>query len=544
MEITQIVTDILIVLAAGLIAGTVCRRLQASLLIGYLVVGALIGKGGLHLAFRHHDQVEHLAEVGALLLLFSVGIEFSLDELYRLSRFFFVGGMLQMSLVAVPLIGVTLAFQMPWNVAVLLGFACALSSTVLVFRALTELGQADSPHGKRAVGILLFQDVALVPLLLVIPMITGKGDPPTISAFALLGATSTVFVAGVLVVRHVVRRWIVPLLANLRSVELVVLFTVCALGVICCAAHELGLPAAVGALAAGLTLSGNRLSKQIDTILLPFRETFAAIFFVTLGMLLEPLEFFRQPVLLTSLLLGVVAIKTGAALIALKAIGLSWRASAGMGLGLAQLGEFSFLLVAEGVSEGIISTENYGRVLFVALGTLILTPWFLKLGLKLTADSASTESVRHRIAPRDTSVVHGLVIGVGPIGRQLASRMETMGIDVCLVDLSPINLYAFAQLGYRTISGDARDPDVLERCGIKSTQCAVVSVPDDQIAIDIVKSLRAANSECSILVRCRFETNVVPLANAGAVEVVSEEAEAAGRLLHYWEKLHAARVSG
>jgi CPA2 family monovalent cation:H+ antiporter-2 len=178
-----------------------------------------------------------------------------------------------------------------------------------------------------------------------------------------------------------IRRWIVPTLARLRSVELIVLFALSLLGGVCWGAFWLGLPPAIGALSAGMMLSGNRLSKQIDTIVLPFRETFAAVFFVTLGTLLDPLVFLREPLLLTTGLMSMLVLKTTAAAIALKLNGLRWAAAFGMGLGLAQLGEFSFLVLAEGVGQGVISSTNYNRMLFVALGTLVVTPQLLKAGL-------------------------------------------------------------------------------------------------------------------------------------------------------------------
>jgi CPA2 family monovalent cation:H+ antiporter-2 len=295
----------------------------------------------------------------------------------------------------------------------------------------------------------------------------------------------------------------------------------------------------VGALAAGLALSGNRLSHQVDTILLPFRETFAAVFFVTLGMLLDGRIFLAEPLLLGFGLCGMLLLKAAAAVLALRTVGLSWASSLGMGMGLAQLGEFSFLLVAQGVSEGIIGAADYNRMLFVALGTLILTPWLLSYGLRMTDERADHEQQRGKPAAADEAVASGrvIVIGIGPIGRQLASRMELLGIEVCLVDLSPINLFPFAQQGFRTVAGDARDPDVLQRCGIAACRFVVICVPDDHVALDVVRGVRTANLRVPIIVRCRFLMHAARLIAAGAAQVVSEEAEAAGRLLQACERL-------
>lgn len=535
--VAPLVVDLLIVLASGLVAGAVCKRIGVSLLVGYLVVGGLVGPGTLGLVGTGRHELEMLAEAGALLLLFSVGIEFSLDHLRRLSKFFFVGGPVQMLLAALPLMGAARLAGLSWNAALLAGAAGALSSTVLVFRALVELGQTGSPHGQRAIGVLLFQDVALVPLLLLVPMLTGEGPAPTLAAYAMLAAKSTLFVVGVIVVRYLVAGWLVPLLAGLRSVELVVLCTLSLWGGFGCAAYALRLPPAVGSLAAGLALSGNRLSQQIDTILLPFRETFAAVFFVTLGMLLEPRVFFDEPLLLTAGLIGVLTAKTLAATFALRLVSMRWLPALGMGLGLAQLGEFSFLLIGAGAKQGLISADHFQRMLLIALGTLILTPLLLRLGLRWTGESDDERSTpRQKTTRADPLADRAVVVGLGPIGRQVASRLETDGLDVCLIDYSPINLYAFEALGFRTIAGDARDPAVLKRAQLAASRLVVICVPDDDVAIQIVRAARELNRQASILVRCRFQFHRDMLTHAGATAVVSEEAEASQRILQWCEQ--------
>lgn len=536
-DISKLMADLLIVLAAGLLAGSVCKRLGISLLVGYLVVGALIGTGALGLVTQEHHELEYLARAGALLLLFSVGIAFSLEELVRFSRYFLIGGAVQMVLVAVPLTATCLAFGMTWNAAILAGSAGALSSTVLVFKALAEWGQTAAPHGRRAIGILLFQDVALVPLMLLVPLLTKTGEPPSIAAYAILAGKSLIFVAAVVLVRPLIGRWVVPTLAQLRSVELVVLFALSLLGAVCWGAFWLGLPPAIGALAAGIILSGNRLSKQVDTIVLPFRESFAAVFFVTLGTLLQPFAFFQEPLLLTAGLVGMLVLKTLAAALALKLIGLRWSAALGMGLGLAQVGEFSFLVVAEGVGQGVISSADYNRMLFIGLGTLILTPQLLKLGLRWTGEMPDEQDEAGHARYGDSPIQHALVIGIGPLGRQLASRLEIMGVDVCLVDLSTINLHSFTQQGFNTVAGDARDPAVLRRAHADRCRLAVVSVPDDEVANRIVRALRELNRTGTILVRCRYQSNIERAKKAGATAVVSEEAEASGALLRRCEKV-------
>jgi len=534
-EVSEFVKDILIILSAGLVAGIICRKLKLSLLIGYLVVGSVIGVGGLNWIPADDHQLELLAETGALFLLFAVGIEFSRSELARLGKYLISAGPCQMLAVAVPLTLVARGMGMEWNAAVLAGCAGALSSTVLVFRALIEIGQTATPHGLRALGILLFQDIALVPLLLLVPLLIGGGEPPTVYDYAELGLKSVLFITMVLVMRSLLQRFVIGMMAELRSVEIVVLFALCVLGGTCWGAYQLGLPPAIGALAAGVSLSGTRLTKQIDTILLPYRETFAAVFFVTLGTLLRPAEFLNEPLLLTLGLLGMLILKAIGAAIALRVSGLSWKASLGMGLGLAQLGEFSFLLVSKGVSEGIISHEDYNRMLFIALGTLTLTPLLLKLGLRWTSADEPVTNEKGRVSIVRGDKRRAVVIGIGPIGRQLANRLSNLGIELVLVDLSPINLHPFAQQGISTLAGDARDASVLEKAQLNLCGLVVVAIPTDDLALQVLRNVRKVNRKVTILVRCRYEASIGQLLSAGATQVVSEEQEASGPLLRWCE---------
>ena len=372
-------------LLAGLTAGIVCKRAGISVLVGYIVVGAMLGFNGRGLIADEGSQLYYLAQAGALLLLFSIGLEFSLGQLAKLGRYFFIAGSLQMALVVGPAIGIAIAWNVPWKEAVLIGAATALSSTVLVYKALEEYGQTETPHGRGAIAMLLFQDAALVPLMLVVPLLTGQGQAATPAVWIALAAKSLLLISAVGLLRLAIDRFMVPLLANLRSTELIVLFALIVLGGGGIAAYFLGLPPALGAFAAGLVLSDNRLTGQIDALVLPYRETFSAVFFVSIGSLMRLDILIQRPLLCLGGLVAAMLLKAAAAGIALRAVGLSWRAAAGMALGLTQLGEFSFLLLSAGAGAGLIDASWFHLVLFIALATLILTPLLIKVGLSCRA---------------------------------------------------------------------------------------------------------------------------------------------------------------
>ena len=520
----SLVYDLLIILTAGLLSGLVCKRLRVPTLIGYMLVGVLIGNGGLQLIRERSHDIELLAETGVFLLLFAIGLEFSLDELWKLGRHLLVGGSIQMGLVIAPVSFLLNLFGYSWQTSLLLASAFAFSSTVLVFKTLSDWGRSSSASGRRAIGILLFQDAALIPLLLVIPLLSGENDQIKSAEVIQLILTSFLFVGSVIFMRWLLSRWVIPTLASFRSPDSVVLASVVLLGGVTMAAFQFGLPPAVGAFAAGLMLSGTRWTAQIDALVLPFRETFAAVFFVSLGMLLDPQTVFGQPIVFVTSLIVLIALKAIAATIALRLTALSWKSSFHMGLGLAHVGEFAFALVTIASQAGLVTAPQAQQFVGVSLLSLMISPLLLSRAMKQTdAPSQATKTRRENVAIESRSA---LVVGLGPIGRQLASQLETAGYDVCLIDRSPLNLQQFAQQGFRTIVGDASESDVLERAEIRHTGITIISIAIDTDALSIVRQLRRLNRDGEIFVRCRFQSNVRLFKKLGASFVVSEETQA------------------
>lgn len=527
------IVELLVILAAGLVANVVCRRLGVSSIVGYLAIGAVLGSGLFGHIERHEEHIELLAEAGVFLLLFTVGLEFSLDELKSLAWRLPLGGALQMGLVALPcyFAGRWLGLSTPG--ALMLAAAASFSSTVLVFKTLTELGQAATPHGRRAIGILLFQDVALIPLLLVVPMLTA-GETQNPLQLAALVASSVAFVTAVILLRQILARWLVPMLTAYRSPDLVVLLTVVVLGLSTLGAAAAGLRPELGAFAAGLCFGGNRWSPQIDALVLPFRETFAAIFFVGLGLQIDVRLLLASPLQLALVAALLIALKAAAAAVAVRATGLPWRSALGTGLGLAHVGEFAFVLGAVAAGAGLMSETDYGRFATVAFLTLLVTPPLLKRGLALTGGKEETTSEANDAAP--VSLERAVVIGAGPVGKQVASYLETQGAEVTMVDRSPVNLYPFAAAGMHTVVGDATHADILRSAGGEEARLIVVCVSSDEVAQRIVERVGELNPGARLLVRCRFESNVRRFKQLGADFVVSEEQQAYGKLIGELER--------
>jgi len=532
----NVIYDLLVILTAGLVARIVGKRLRVPVLIGYILVGVLIGAGGLGLIHEQSHDIEKLAEAGVFLLLFAIGLEFSLDELLRLGRHLVVGGSVQMALVAAPAAGILLAYGLDWQSAVLLSFAVAFSSTVLVFKTLADWGRTSTPAGRRAIGILLFQDVALVPLLLVVPLLTGE-DSPSVMDWVMLGATSLAFVASVILLRWVLARWLIPHLVSHRSPELVVLGAVVVLGGSTFMAHRIGLPPAVGAFAAGLMLSGNRWTAQFDALLMPFRETFAVVFFVSLGLLLDLQMVFAEPLNLLGWLLALVALKASAAIIALRLTRLSWRFSVATGIGLAHVGEFAFVLIGIALQTNLVAEVTAERFVAVALASLMLSPLLLRFGLNSTSQLAAAEDdTSHGKKTVEAIPGYALVIGIGPLGCRIASHLETTGHEVCLIDRSPLNLQPFEQQGFHAVAGDAADEETLHRGHVQQATLAIVCVPDDVDSLAIVRLIHRLNANCKIIVRCHFQSTEPPMMKAGASHVISEESQTGEALVRLLEE--------
>jgi CPA2 family monovalent cation:H+ antiporter-2 len=530
----HVIYDLLVIIAAGLFAGVVCKRLRVPVLIGYILVGVLISSSGIGLIAETSSDVAHFAEVGVFLLLFAIGLEFSLDELLGLGRHLFIGGSVQMGLVAAPVAGGLYLLGLDWQAAALLAAAVAFSSTVLVFKTLAEWGRTSTPAGRRAIGVLLFQDVALVPLLLVVPLLTG-GDVPTATDAVLLAATSAAFVVSVLLLRWVLAAWLLPHLVSHRSPELLVLGAVVVLGAVTFISYRIGLPPAVGAFAAGLMLSGNRWTGQFDALVMPFRETFTVIFFVSLGMLLDPRVPLEAPVSFLAGLIVLIAIKATAATIALRLTRLSWRSALATGIGLAHVGEFAFVIVELASQAELLDTKTAAQFVAVSLTSLMLSPLLLRFGLRRTANVVAADD--YAMQPRTSGERlpnFAIVIGVGPLGGRIASHLETIGHEVCVIDRSPLNLQRFEQQGFHAVAGDAVEEGTLDRAFADRATLVIVCVPDDTASLAIVRLVRQINIGCKVLVRCHYQSNMQRLRKAGASQVISEElqvGEALVRLL-------------
>lgn len=531
------VSELVLILGIAILAVGVFRRLGLPSIIGLLFAGVLAGPHSLGLV-KSSENVEALAEIGVVLLLFTLGMEFSFASLVRIRRLALGGGALQLGATILTIAAACAAFGLPLERSVFMGFLAALSSTAIIIKLMMDSGELDAPHGRAALGILIFQDLCVVPLVLFTPFLAGEAGGP--AAAALVAAKA----AAVLIGAHIGARWAIPWLfrqvAGARSRELFVLTVIfVGLGTAWLTALA-GLSMALGAFIAGLAISESEYSHQALGDMLPFRDAFLSIFFVSVGMLLDPSTLFTRPaevILLVALILAVKTVITSASVLA---VGLPARFAVLTGLALAQVGEFSFVLAHEGMSHGLMSNVQYQLFLAASIITMSLTPYTMKysgsvsgfVAKHLPASLAHGRGALVQDGPAtDRLSDHVVIVGFGPVGRDLARALGHIGAGWLAIETNPFTVRERRAMGERIIFGDASNEEVLSHAMLRKARALVVAVSDPSSARRIVDAARRMNPLIHIIVRTRYVVEVEPLYALGASEVVAEEYETSIEIL-------------
>lgn len=523
--------ELAIVFAAALLVVVLLSRLRLPTIAGFILAGALLGPGGLRWV-GDTETVQHLAHVGVVLLLFTIGLEFPLRELRRIGRVAALGGTLQIGLTTAAVAGLgTLAGLDPGR-GVFYGFLAAVSSTAIVLRGLGEGGETDAPHGKLIVGVLLFQDLCVVPMMLVVPMLAGQGGGAWAIPVALGQAAAVV--AGTLLLGGLVVPRLMGVVARTQRRDLFVLAVV----VMCVGIGWLtslaGVSTALGAFLAGVVLAGSEYSHQALSDVLPLRDIFTSLFFISVGLLLDLPGMWQQPLQL----LGVVAaLILGKALLATLA-GLAMRFPLAValraGLGLAQVGEFSFVLAEVGARFGLM--DGAGARLFLASSalTMLVTPFALRLGPRVAAGAARLRALDRLLGLRDEALEsappslagHVVVLGYGVGGEMLAESLRAAGRSYAVVDVNAARIRTARGRGEPAWYGDVTSPEILHRVRVPQARQVAVLLNDPDSTLRAVRAARQCASGAHIVARARYVADVPKLIAAGASDVVAQEFEA------------------
>jgi CPA2 family monovalent cation:H+ antiporter-2 len=523
--------DLLLLLLTSVPIAFVCSRLRLPVIVGFMIAGILIGPFGFGL-IQEMRAVEALAEIGVVLLLFVIGLEFSLRRLVEMKRVVIGGGFLQVILTILLVYALAWASGREHETAIFFGFLSALSSTAIVLKSYSDRAELDTPHGRVGVGILLFQDLSVVPMMLLIPILAGKeGRSVTQIAFAL--GTALLAMAIIILAARLVVPYLLYHIVRLRSSEVFVIFIVLVgLGTSYLTA-QLGLSLALGAFVAGLVLSESEYSHQIVAELLPFRDVFNSIFFVSIGMLLS-LSFLSSHILSVLLLLGALVIgKALVVLVAMRLLNYSLRVSVMTGVGLAQLGEFSFIVAKVGAEQGLLQASDHQIFLAAAILSMMATPFLIQLAPRLGYALQSALSPKSRLESEATSGAsdggrlrgHTIVVGYGLNGRNLSTVLRRVGIPYLIVELNPELVRASSARSEPIQYGDATRKEVLCRAGLPTARILVLAISDPIATRRTVRLARDLNPHLHIIVRTRYMSEVPDLYQLGANQVIPEEFE-------------------
>jgi CPA2 family monovalent cation:H+ antiporter-2 len=523
--VIHILGDIVIILALASVVLVLAHRLRIPSILGFILTGVLIGPSGLELVKATHE-VEMMAEIGVILLLFSIGLEISFKSLWSMRRIVFGGGGIQVALTAAGGFALFTAFGTAPGTAWFAGLFAALSSTAMVLKLLQDRGEIYSPHGRASVGILLFQDLAVVPIMLLVPALAGAGIGASLGKQALTALAVLALVAGA--ARTV--PWLLYQVVRTRNREVFALSVV----VICLAVAGLteaaGMSLALGAFLAGVIISESEYSHEALTIVLPFRHVFASIFFISIGMLLDLDLVVREGATVFPAFLGIVVLKTLVATAALVLIRFPLRTALVAGLGLAQVGEFSFVMLQAASGLGIVTGTMYQLLLAVAVLSLAVTPFLIKLAPVLTArvrvpavagtkNRLSFDERTHRLED------HVIIAGYGIGGRNVARAARSCGIPYVILEMNVETVRAVRKEGEPIRYGDAVNEAELTACGAGKARVMVIAISDPVATRRAVAAAKRLNPALHVVARTRYLKELSDLMALGADQVIPEEFE-------------------
>ena len=541
-----LLTDIVIILGASVLVIFVFQKLKLPTILGYLMTGILAGPHALGL-INASQEVEIMAEIGVILLLFIIGMEFSLKSLAAIKKSVFIGGAAQVGLTTVATALVAWWFGFAMNAALFLGFVFSLSSTAIVLKLLQERSEVNSPHGKIALAILIFQDIIVVPMMLLTPILSGQAGNVGAVVIELL-----LKVAVVIAVVLVGARYLVPILlhevAKTKNQELFILFVVVICFAIAWGTSEMGLSLALGAFLAGLVISESDYSYQATGFIIPFREIFTSFFFVSIGMLLNVSFLIDHFLIIIGLLLLVSVAKAGIAGAAALLLNYPVRTAILTGLTLFQVGEFAFILSEVGIEYQLLSEATYQYFLSVSILSMAITPFVIQNSERITKTFTASRALRTQPIPKSKSnglatvpsedhyKDHTIIIGFGVNGQNVARAAKFANIPYVIIEMNADTVQREKARGEPILFGDATNHFILEHVKVFSARVAVVAISDPVATRAVITSIRSICPTVHMIVRTRFMNEVAEQLRLGASEVVPEEFETSieifSRLLH------------
>ncbi|MBI5453959.1 MAG: cation:proton antiporter [Deltaproteobacteria bacterium] len=524
MENIPLLKDIVILMAISVPLSILLTRVGLPTVIGFLVTGVIIGPYGFGLV-TEIGTVETLSQIGIVLLLFTIGLEFSITRMLSLRREGILGGGFQVGITVLVVFAVGILLGYPMQVSLLLGFIISLSSTAIVLKLLLDKGEVNSPHGNLSVGILIFQDLCVVLMVMVIQSIGGKSGASTMEIARGLGVSIIAFFIIVIAVTYLIPR-LFNQVVKLRNREVFILTIVLVCLGTALVTSLFGLSLALGAFIAGLAISESEYSDQIVADVIPFRDTFSSLFFISIGMLLDFNYLISNLPVIAGVVVVIIAVKSLALVGVGQILRYPLRLSIAAGLNLAQIGEFSFILIKMGDDFGFISGGLYQGLLASTIITMAATPFIFQRSSKIALGVGRRFGARAREGAKKSAFSnHVIIVGFGVNGRNLARVLKETGITHVIMDMNMERVREAKSGGHRAVFGDASHPEVIKALGVHTAKMVVVAISDPISTRRIVKTSRDQNPAVSILVRTRYLREVEDLYRLGANQVIPEEFE-------------------
>ncbi len=511
-------------IALGLIL--VLARLRIPPIVSFIIAGAIAGPTGIGIVETQED-VNVLADLGIVLLLFTVGLEFSLGEIRRIWKAVLFGGTLQIAGTAAVLMPVlVLAMGESWRVGVFIGLFVALSSTAIVLRELAARNQLDAPHGRLMVGLLLYQDLAIVGLLLLVPILSGK---TALSAVPMVVLKAALAIGAVAVVSRLVLPVLFRLVAQSGRREAFPLAVLVASIGTAWVSSLLGISMALGAFLGGLVLAEGEYSHQAHAEIRPLRDILAGLFFISLGMLADFGAIMAQLPMILAVTLVLIMVKAAVAGGALWVVSTPLRVAVTAGIGLAQVGEFSFILGRAGIEVGLISSGEWQVLLAASIATMLVTPVLVAMAPRAgtwLAERTGQISDATEDSDRAHMSGHVVILGFGVGGRLLGAALRQLNVPYVILDMNGATVRQMRADGESIFFGDATNEDALRSAGVADARAVVAVMSDPYASARALTAIRAINPSVPVIVRTRYRSEADSLRRMGATVAVAEELEA------------------
>jgi CPA2 family monovalent cation:H+ antiporter-2 len=533
----EILPDLLVIVGVGVVVVIALRRLGLPSIAGFIFAGSLVGPNALGFV-KDTERVEAVAEIGVVLLLFGLGLELSLDRVRRLWKPVVFGGTLQVGLTILAAAGLASVGGVALPPALFLGCFAAASSTAIVLRGLEARGEIDSPYGRLTFGILIFQDLCVVPMMLLIPAFAGH-ETHLWAVLRPLGKAALVLV-GILLAARLVVPQVLEVVARTRQRDLFVLAVLLVCLGTAWATTRAGLSLALGAFLGGLVVAGSEYRHQALSDLIPFREFFASLFFVSVGMLLDPQRLIDRPGAVALLLLAILVGKFLAVIETAILLRLGLRGAVLSAAALAHVGEFSFVLARAAKGTGLLAGNLGADLLSASALSMLLAPLLMEFSPRLAEGALRVRWLTRLLDVRPAADArtaaqtwrdHVIVAGYGVAGEELCRALRACEIPYVVVDLNPQNVHRAVAAGEPAYYGDVTSHEILEAIGAPHARELVILINDPSAAEAAVKAARALSPTLHIVVRSRYVGDIAPLLAAGASHVVPAELEAAAEVV-------------